>query len=611
MAEIQLIKGAANGNPPDSLPTLYQKVNNSMTNINTQVVNHEGRIGTAEATVSDHGSRITDAETELINQDERISNIVSSAGDSNTEIVDARQPAAGTAFPILGDRLNNFDAQLADTESDLRDREVNVKSLGLIGNGSDESASLAAAINYVADNHYTLLIPRDMTIFADSITISNKSSFGIRCEGIIKRLDDSPTVGALLRLEYCSDVSIPLINFNGNGLNNGCDEMLPYTSTQEQKHSLVIYGCSRVRIGDIHSHNSCGDVVYITNDSTDIIANSVNGTADAYIGRNIVSIISAQNIDITSIIGSHFGHYQMPGGFDIEPNANTEIVRNVHVGIVRVEGGGTLPCAVQNTNGSTTENVTIDSVNIIHNNVKALGSGAETGSIQLAGSSIKLSNAITKNNTSFNITSLIINNFGGTAKGVSVSSLYATNCYRGLSIGFNGMVEDVVINAVIRNAKFDGIDLFQGRNMQLHVDINSVGSDRFMINKPVNGPLENVKISGDISKRGTGLRALITGDTAVNIVNLTLENLNFTGWSNGERLSGTAFGNANKINCLNLTDMSAKPTSEQWKVGDVVTNNAPIELGTAGSKYIIEKWIAVAAGSGSSIFRDSRVLTGN
>lgn len=257
------------------------------------------------------------------------------------------------------------------------------------------------------------------------------------------------------------------------------------------------------------------------------------------------------------------------------------------------------------------DHVTIDSVSITNNNVKALGSGSETGSIMLAGSSIKIGNAITTNNTSFNITSLIITNFSSTAKGITVSSLYATGGYRGLSIGFNGMVEDVSVNAIIRNVKLDGIDLFQGRNMQLSVDINSVGSDRFMINKPVNGPLENVRITGDISKRGTGLRAMITSDVASNIVNLTLENLNFTGWSTGERVSGVAFGNANKINCLNLTDMSAKPTSEQWKIGDVVTNNAPIELGTAGSKYIVEKWISVTAGSGSSIFRDGRVLTGN
>lgn len=235
-----------------------------------------------------------------------------------------------------GDIATNAKFEVIDEQ--LADIVINARSLGLLGNGTDESALLTDAINYVADNHYTLLIPREMTISVNVMTISNKSSFGIRCEGTIKRLDSSPTVGALLRLENCSSVSIPLMNFDGNGLNNGCNELVAYTSTQEQKHSMVLYGCNRIRIGDMYSHNSCGDVLYITNGSYDITANSVNGTADAYIGRNVVSIISAQNVDITSVNGRHFGHYDMPGGLDIEPNANTEIVRNVHVGLVQVEG---------------------------------------------------------------------------------------------------------------------------------------------------------------------------------------------------------------------------------------------------------------------------------
>lgn len=119
MANIELIKGADNGNPSDKLSQAYPKINRSMTNINNQVVNQESRLVTTEAAVTDHGSRINETETELVNQDERITNIVASAGDSNTEIVDARQPAAGPAFPILRDRLNAVDAQLAETAAKL------------------------------------------------------------------------------------------------------------------------------------------------------------------------------------------------------------------------------------------------------------------------------------------------------------------------------------------------------------------------------------------------------------------------------------------------------------------------------------------------------------
>lgn len=74
---------------------------------------------------------------------QRVDNIVAGAGASNTEIIDARQPATGTAFPILRDRLNNTDAQLADIA-------INVSTFGAVGDGvADDTAAIQAAIDYV------------------------------------------------------------------------------------------------------------------------------------------------------------------------------------------------------------------------------------------------------------------------------------------------------------------------------------------------------------------------------------------------------------------------------------------------------------------------------
>jgi hypothetical protein len=123
MADIQLIKGAKNGNPSDSLPTMYDKVNKNTENINNQVVNHEGRLGSAEAAVSNHGSRISEAEAELITQDNRISNIIAHNGDGtkDTELIDARGGEA-----ILSDRLDKTDEQLAEGASHLNSQWINV-----------------------------------------------------------------------------------------------------------------------------------------------------------------------------------------------------------------------------------------------------------------------------------------------------------------------------------------------------------------------------------------------------------------------------------------------------------------------------------------------------
>lgn len=54
---------------------------------------------------------------------------------------------------------------------------------------------------------------------------------------------------------------------------------------------------------------------------------------------------------------------------------------------------------------------------------------------------------------------------------------------------------------------------------------------------------------------------------------------------------------------------AAAPTAGRWQQGDTVRNNAPAELGTAGSRYVVTGWICVAGGSPGT-WREMRTLTG-
>lgn len=55
---------------------------------------------------------------------------------------------------------------------------------------------------------------------------------------------------------------------------------------------------------------------------------------------------------------------------------------------------------------------------------------------------------------------------------------------------------------------------------------------------------------------------------------------------------------------------TAAPSSGVWQAGDSVRNSAPAELGTAGSKYVIEGWTCVASGTPGT-WVQKRFLTGN
>lgn len=74
---------------------------------------------------------------------------------------------------------------------------------------------------------------------------------------------------------------------------------------------------------------------------------------------------------------------------------------------------------------------------------------------------------------------------------------------------------------------------------------------------------------------------------------------------------------ANQVNALSEGRMSAEygalpsvPTSGLYAQGDFVRNSEPSELGTAGSKYVIYGWLAVAGGTPGT-FVQCRFLTGN
>lgn len=74
---------------------------------------------------------------------------------------------------------------------------------------------------------------------------------------------------------------------------------------------------------------------------------------------------------------------------------------------------------------------------------------------------------------------------------------------------------------------------------------------------------------------------------------------------------------ADHVNRLSEGRISAKynavpsvPTSGDYMQGDFVANSTPSELGTAGSKYVIEGWVCVVSGSPGT-FVQKRFLTGN
>lgn len=541
---------------------------------------------TANKGILDDGSVVSTNEFQAINQ---------ALTDVESIVVDLRENGTGIDAQARTD-LQTVTTQLADTAKKV-EGVVNVKDW-VKGDGTNETALLKTAINYAADNHLRLDIPKEMTILIDYMIIANKNNFSIKCDGVIKRLDNAPTTASLIRFDVCSDIHIPNINFDGNALNNGCSETVAYTVNQEQKHTLAFTSCTNVNIDRFYVKNPCGDGIYISTNSKKFTIGKLLGKADARIGRNIISFINAQDVFIDLIDSDGIGHYDMPGGFDIEPNGATEVVKNIFVNNMNIRSGGSNILSVLNTNGATVENVFIDKANIISDSVV----NPNPACVILAGQNVTINQLVLDGGSKADL--IKVDTWDDTSpktKNITVRKVVGKNGYRGLLLGFNRQVLNVDIKATFTNCGFDGVALFWVKGAKLDLDIDSVKSDRFMINAaPGAGTLEDITISGNISKRGTGLKAIISNADPAKIINWTLKDLDFTGWTNDTRLYGGGMqGTIRKINCPNLTHMTALPAFENYKQGDVVVN--------VGTDNAVSYWRRLTNGTGNVINTDWKV----
>lgn len=177
MADIEIIKGADNGNPPDTLRQMYPKVNRNFKKLNDEVganktdadnkldahINSNTAHSAAQITYGANNVKqaLDDVNTGINDTNDRIDNLIITSGDSSPEVADAR----GT-FPVLGSRLDNFDEQLADIA-------INVKQYGAKGDGvTDDSQAFQAVADYLLSiGGGTIFCPRGNYFFENTVTL--------------------------------------------------------------------------------------------------------------------------------------------------------------------------------------------------------------------------------------------------------------------------------------------------------------------------------------------------------------------------------------------------------------------------------------------------------
>jgi translation elongation factor P/translation initiation factor 5A len=530
------------------------------------------------------------------------------AANTNAETVAARD-----GYSTLLDKLKHMDDQI-----------VPVTAFGISGTG-DETVLLSTALNAIADAHKIALIPYGMTVTASYVKLENKTGFGIMGLGVIKRPDGAGEAsGQTLHLKGCSDVWIPEVHLDGNGMVIGAGETDAFPLWQQALHCLKLENCNKITVGHFHSVNPVGDGVYILN-SNDVTFDLLHSASDECRGRNTLSIISGRRIMIDRLLSIKTGHPAMPGPIDIEPNFSTDYVNDITINSVYMQTASVNPLALQATNGATVYGikigqVIIDKIRVVKSthaaesgttttNIKVTAHGLTTGDIvsnttrggglaqvtvvdannftvqavagQTTGDNIQFHDSAVSNccrisasdvhikslfiNALYNDNGIIVGGYSGAVTSrVFIGHANMRFVRKGITVGAENPTEDVKITAIMRTVGHDAVTISDAKRVTLNLDIDGCGPSRFVIYKLGDALSDSVTISGNISKRDSqGTVAIFTNaSSSVYITNWTLRDLNVSGWGAGNRVNGGAFANAlRKINCLGLTDGMAAPGS--------------------------------------------------
>lgn len=258
--------------------------------------------------------------------------------------------------------------------------EVSVKDSPYNASGdgtTDDSAAIQACID--ANKGKTIVIPSGTFIHADiALSGSSYANTRIVCHGELKLATRSSAAvtnfgGAFVGMRFVGVDGCELW-YRGHGNRT-------VQPAEEHTYLVGLAGVTNMRIPVFCGREVRGDGLYIGQSSWAV--NSTNtvgvdiGFFDIYNssadGRNAISIISGENINIGSLrsyeVGGSIDGVVMPGGFDIEPDQTYETVKNVAVGSMAIVGRGTSNINIQgqvSLDGATanTTNITINNFSV-------------------------------------------------------------------------------------------------------------------------------------------------------------------------------------------------------------------------------------------------------
>jgi len=231
-------------------------------------------------------------------------------------------------------------------------------SLGITGNGSDETTTLQNAVNTATTAGETLLITKDIRINDQGILMPDNAKVIFDRFARLKLL---PTSVVNYDLIMCMGNNITLWNPKVDGSN---ETNSASTGASRIGMGIAIAGGSNVTIYNPEVWNCWGDGIYIRGSYTGANTPPTNikivGARVYNCGRDAVSVVSANGLLLSDLYGQNHTTADPAALIDFEPNVNGDVLQNITVsGAKSVNNTNGLRFSFQNLPGANPQNVSI------------------------------------------------------------------------------------------------------------------------------------------------------------------------------------------------------------------------------------------------------------
>ena len=547
-----------------------------------------------------------------------------------------------TEKPFIGSTSGNVELAkqtILDAYKAENATVVNVLSEGVKGDGTDETILTQAAFDKAINNHGVFYIPSGVTVVVDQLKVTGKSNFKIVIDGTLKRKANASSfeksgigdVWGLLRIVQCTDFDIQTFHGDGNIAENPSSEGVDVNETQ---HIIHLSECDRVRLGTIVGINPGGDVLLIGY-CYDILCDSLYGYGN-YVGRQTLSIYDGERMQFGNIMSIGIGMRLMPGGIDLEPEANPwgdapRIIKDIEFGNVYIDSMADGCFIVSNNFTEVTEtnlspatisNITVN--NLICKRPYTISDGRGRVGVWL------------KHCDNIKIKGVIYEDHVGTVEEpISSTGLYIEGCnnlyldldiqnvFIGFKVGYFAVTNQLKLSGRIKDIAGHGFaikDLTDSVIESQIEDCGKLGGDYWCGYFDYGGTLTKdvyFKNASFVRKTYGNVGINFTG---ANLRNVWFENCDFRGWDSTYipfRNSGDFIARGSvvhRIGCKNINYASAMPTTSYWQAGEYVENTVPTIVGTAGSKYVVKGWKRITSNANNVLNTDwveDRALTGS